>query len=326
MTSPRHAESTAQGRYYTHPKTGQKLISVTNALSVAVAKPALVPWAAKATAEAAVDALPRLIATSRDADDCRTKRGSRARASDDCLVCHACVIREIKRAPAIVRDKASDLGSRIHELAEAHALGRSIAWEDGDDEAEPFVKQYRRFLADYDVDLARDFESAELTVAHPSAGYAGTLDILARLKLDGYIAGQGVKPTAEGEPRGLWLIDIKTSKTRPSTSVYGENALQLTALRDATEMWLPDDTIARFDLPIVGAAVLNLRASTYELIPVPSGTPERNAWRGVLATAHWMHAVGEGIEKGEHRPVTPTGQSKAKATRATRGTKAKGAA
>ena len=51
MTSPRHAESTAKGRYYTHPVTGQRLVSVTNAISVGMAKPALVPWAAKVTAE-----------------------------------------------------------------------------------------------------------------------------------------------------------------------------------------------------------------------------------------------------------------------------------
>lgn len=58
MTNPKHAHATDRGRYYTRPGTGEQLISVTNVLSEAVSKPALVPWAAKMTAEAAWDSSP----------------------------------------------------------------------------------------------------------------------------------------------------------------------------------------------------------------------------------------------------------------------------
>ena len=61
MTSPVHAHDTDNGRYYTHPQTGEQLVSITNVLS-SIAKPALVPAAVKITAETAADLVPLLVA------------------------------------------------------------------------------------------------------------------------------------------------------------------------------------------------------------------------------------------------------------------------
>ena len=98
MTSPRHAESTAKGRYYTHPVTGQRLVSVTNAISVGMAKPALVPWAAKVTAEHVMDHLPAIVA------GCRTDRDA--------------TLREIKAQVTVARDKAAaNKGGRPSETS-----------------------------------------------------------------------------------------------------------------------------------------------------------------------------------------------------------------
>jgi hypothetical protein len=300
MTSPRHAEATALGRYYTHPETGEQLISVTNALSVGCAKPALVPWAAKIAAEYAMDQLPSLVARSRteNREDLR---------------------KEISRQVTVARDKAADFGSRVHALAEAHVLGTTLPEEDGDDEAMAFVAQYERFLKDFDIDVNDHVESVELTVANPRLGYAGTLDLLQWLKLDGFVQGMGVRSVDDAH-RALWLNDIKTSLTRPATSVYGEYALQLTALRRCTEMWLPDDTVVPMVKGIKGAAVLNLRRNTYELVPVPTGEPEWQAFQGCLALAKWMHGTGADISKGEFRPITPAGTAKPKRGRATKTT------
>lgn len=292
MTSPRQAEATAQGRYYTRPgDDAATLISVTNVLSVGCAKPALVPWAAKIAAEYAIENQGALMVKS------RTDRDG--------------AIKDIKAQVTVARDKAADLGSRIHALADAHVTGQQLPPQDGDDEARKYLAQYLRFLEDFGVDPEKHIEAAELTVAHPSQGWAGTLDLLARLPLDGYITGQAVKPAPDHQ-RGLWLIDLKTSATRPATSVYGEHALQLTALRTAEEAWLPDGSIIPMPRGITGVAVLNLRARTYELIPLPSGDPERQAWQGCLALAKWMHGPGHAINTGEHRPVTPKGAAKPK--------------
>lgn len=296
MTSPRHAEATAQGRYYNHPTTGDRLISVTNALSVGCAKPALVPWAAKIVAVEAIEQLPILTHRLRT-EDPETVR------------------KDLSRSVTVARDKAADMGSRVHALAEAHVLGVELPYEDGDDDCAPFVEQLLKFFTDFDVDFQRDVEATELTVAYPGLGYAGTLDLLCRLPLDGYIPGTPSKRVDDPTKRGLWLIDYKSSLTRAATSVYGEYALQLTALRRAREAWTPDGAIVPMPKGITGTAVLNLRRRTYELIPLPSGDAEWSAFQGCLAIAKWMHGTGADVAKGEHRPITPTGKAKAKRTR-----------
>jgi hypothetical protein len=297
MTSPRHSEATALGRFYTRPGSGEKLISVTNALSTAMAKPALVPWAAKIVAEYTLDHLPQIVARS------RTDRDG--------------VLQHLKSQVTVARDKAADLGSRIHALAEAHATGQQVAWQDGDDECAPYVDQYVRFLTDFDVDLQRDVIAAEMTVADPHLGVAGTLDLIVMLPIGVEHTGKGLTfyQLPDGE-RHAFLIDLKTSATRPSTSVYGEYALQLAALRDMSEAWMPDGSIE--PMPRVsGCAVLNLRRSAYALIPLPFTDAERKAWRGVVTVAKWSHSTGKDINGGEYRPVTPAGASKPKQTRKT---------
>lgn len=283
MTNPKYADATDQGRYYNHPggdERRQHLISVTNAISVGINKPALVPWAAKITAEKAVDLLPRYVAAGR-VPACSPKR-----VADECGQCIPCLIKETKREVNVVKEKASDLGTRIHDHADAHVTGRQI---EHDEEVEPYLEQYLRFLADFGVDLARDVEAAELTVAHTSLGYAGTLDLLLHLTL--------------GEQRRLCLIDIKTSAKRPAGSVYDEYALQATGLKRATEVWLPNGEIA----PMPRAAdcfVLNLRTNTYALLPLPSGPREWQAFGSVVKTAKWLHTK----PVAQARPIGPDGQ------------------
>lgn len=306
MTSPRHAEATALGRYYTHPVTAESLISVTNVLSVGCAKPALVPWAAKVVAEHSWDLLPRMVSALR-VKDC----GAGAKREQACRRCRDCLTRDLKGQVTVARDKASDLGSRVHHLAEHHVLGTTVAPEEGDDIAHLYLEQYLKFIEHWGIDLATDVEAVEVTVANPRLGYAGTLDLIVRLPLDGYLPGQGAKPLKDGE-KSLWLVDLKTSETRAATSVYGEYALQLAALRHATEVWLPDDTTTRMVASIRGAAVLNLRRKSFELIPLPTGKPEFDAFAGSLALAKWMHGTGHDIAGGEYRPITLSGAAKPK--------------
>lgn len=299
MTSPRHAESTALGRYYTRPGTGEQLISVTNVLSVSCAKPALVPWAAKVCAEWSIEHLGRLFKTARI-------------SPDD-------AIREIKAQVTVARDHAADLGSAVHHAAERKALGVEPLftgeYAEYEQAAMPFVEQLLQFWADFGIDVEQHIEATEMTVAHPALGYAGTLDVLMWLPLEQDHDGK-VHATADGERR-LWLIDYKSSATRAATSVYGEYALQLAGLRWATEMWLPNDTVEEFKLPIAGTAVLNLRAKKYELVPLPTWKAEKEAFLACLTHAKWAHTTGHDITRGEYRPVTPAGRAKPKRTRKT---------
>jgi len=161
MTSPKRAIDTGDtGRYYTHPETGELLISVTNVLSEAMAKPALVPWAAKASNDAAWDALPRMVAALRRPKDCKpsAREISQMRAVGDdwtpCGRCMPCLTREVKGAHKLIAEKASDLGTRIHAHADAHITGASLPH---DEEVETYLGQYLRFLDDFGVDDVQRF-------------------------------------------------------------------------------------------------------------------------------------------------------------------------
>lgn len=299
MTSPKQAHDTDQGRYYTHPVTGEQLVSITNVLD-SLSKPALVPWAAKITAEKAVDMLPLLVASAL-VPKCKPKR-----VADECGRCTQCVVNTIKREVKVVRETAADLGTRVHDHAEAHLTGRALM---RDEEVQPFLAQYLRFLDDFDIDITKHIEAAELTVANPPLGLAGTLDVMAYLRLDGYAPGTAVKQLP-GDKRALWIYDIKTSLSKPADVLYREQPLQLAAQRHCVEAWLPDGSVVPMPKGIRGAAILNLRTDGYEFIPVPSGDPEWNAYKGLLTGTHWLH---QDVVKGL-RPVHPSGRSKATKT------------
>lgn len=300
MTNPKYAGDTDHGRYYTHPEhPGRHFISITNVLD-SIAKPALVPWAAKVTAEKALDLMPQMVAAAL-VKPCKPKR-----VADECGTCLDCLHKTTKREVKVVRDTAADLGTRVHDHAEAHLTGRQL---ERDDEVAPFLAQYLRFLADFEVDLTRDVEAAELTVCHPQHNYAGTLDLAIRLRLDGNLSG--VKPRKlPGEARSLWIIDIKTSSTKPVDALYDEQPLQLAAQRNAKEAWLADGSIVPMP-KAKGAAILNLRKDGYAFIPVPSGPAEFTAFRGFITGQTWLHAD----HSKACTPITPTGRAATGTTR-----------
>lgn len=303
MTSPKQAHDTDQGRYYTHPITGEQLVSITNVLD-SLSKPALVPAAVKITAEAAANMVPQLVASAL-ITACKPKR-----VADECGKCTPCLVKTIKRQYKLVWEHAADTGTRVHDHAEAHLTGREVPF---DEEVEPFLGQYLRFLDDFEIDITKHIEAAELTVANPPLGLAGTLDVMAYLRLDGYVPGYAVKQLA-GDKRRLWIYDIKTSLTKPADTLYREQPLQLTAQRHCTEAWLPDGSVVPMPKGVVGAAILNLRTDSYEFIPVPSGDPEWTAYKGLLAGTHWLH---QDAVKGL-RPVHPSGRAKPATTKTTR--------
>jgi hypothetical protein len=270
VTNPRHAHDTDRGRYYRHPLTGQQLVSVTNVLSTCVAKQALIPWAAKITAEFAIENLPTIA------------RRLRTEPLDD-------VRKDISRQVTVARDKAGDLGTRVHDGAERHVLGTYTPGSDPD--VEPYVQQYLAWLDAWGVDITEHVEATEITVADPGHGYAGTADLRVRLPLKGFIDGKVIR-CEPGEDWQPWLIDFKSSATRAAGSGYDEYVLQLAALRYAKELWLPDDTVTRLP-PVAGAAVLNLRTRSHAFIPVDAGPEAHRAFLALLHGAQWLHGRGK---------------------------------
>lgn len=277
MTAPLHARDIrGRGRYYgacsdTCPFGDALLISVTNAQGV-INKPALPPSAAKITAAAAWELLPAMVATSR-----QTENGpngcDRKRVADRCGTCRFCVTSAIKAAYRQEWEAKAELGTRIHAHAHAHVLGGAIAY---DEEVEPFLDQYLRFLEEWRIDLDKHVEAAETTIVDRGNGYAGTGDIWLQL------------PTGPRGRRQLYLVDIKTSLTKPADTVYTDQVLQLAGLRYAPKAILPDDT--EVDVPaFAGAALLNLRQDSYALIPLPADQTAHAAFVNAVGLQTFLH-------------------------------------
>ncbi|MFJ3097401.1 hypothetical protein [Streptomyces hydrogenans] len=253
MTQPRHARDTERGRYYSDPAGGPDLVSVTNVLGTGVAKPALVPWAVKLTAEWAVDNRSEIA---------RRASGDREQ-----------LLKDIKAVHRDARDRAADLGTRVHDRAEKMALQAPFA---ADPEVDPYARQLTVFWKRWGVDLDQHIVAAEITFIHRRLGYAGTGDCMLYL------------PTGPRRRMELWLIDYKTSSTRPASSVYPEHALQLAALRYSEAVLLPDDTDGPVP-PIERAGILNLRQRSHALVPMPADRRAHRAFRGALETTKWLH-------------------------------------
>lgn len=132
------------------------LWSVTTIIG-ALDKPALVPWCAIKTAEAAVDQekawKSRLEHEGRDAaiDYLKAARFRRARGARS----------------------ATELGTAVHAACEHMAIYGSWRQEDlADTELRPFLIQFERFLNEFQP----EYIAAEVTVFSPTFGYAGTCD------------------------------------------------------------------------------------------------------------------------------------------------------
>jgi len=126
---------------------GTEYPSVTSILGAVVAKPGLISWAAKVSAEAAVDAyIAGALSTA--------------------------AIAEGKRAPTAGRDAGGARGSDVHRVL--HHLGLGIDLPSVGAAAEPYVAS----LCAWWETAKPEPVAAEATVVSKSHGYAGTLDAI----------------------------------------------------------------------------------------------------------------------------------------------------
>jgi hypothetical protein len=142
---------TAKSHYY-KDGNGQRIPGVTTVLGDGIPKPALINWAANATAEYAVDnwdALTELQPSAR--------------------------LKELQGARYAVTDKAKKKGTVVHGYAERLVKGEKV---DGvPDELRGHVEAYVRFLDEFEVEPI----IVEASIVNYRYGYAGTLDLIAEL-------------------------------------------------------------------------------------------------------------------------------------------------
>lgn len=151
FTAPaRRIDKMAFGKptHYYEDANGKRIPGVTTILNEGLPKPALINWAANATAEAAVNRWDEL-----------TDMGPADR------------LKILKAARYEDRDQAAKRGTEVHDLAEKLMLGQEVTVPD---ELRGHVEAYVRFLDDWQPEPVL----TEVTVVNYTHGYAGTLDMI----------------------------------------------------------------------------------------------------------------------------------------------------
>lgn len=261
-------------RWYIHPTTGERFISVTTVLGN-IAKFGFTPWAAKLAATAAFDRLPQLVRASRRPVCNLTK------TNDACGACRDCLTYWLADRHNQVRDDAADLGVKLHDVAESDALfGEGVHI---DEDVRPFVEQYRRWVAAYQP----EFLASEMTVISRKWGYAGTLDAITRI---------AAMPKPLEHLNGLPTCnDWKTSK-----SVDICKGWQVVAYANADAVLMPDG----MELPmpeIKGGLIVHIRPDKVQMREVYLTDQNFQSFVHMLRVVEGLSA---GLNTVLSRPVT----------------------
>jgi hypothetical protein len=157
VTQPALAITRPDGyRVYRHPRTGEEVPSITTVLKHAIAKPALISWAAKMAAQYAAENWDELESLPPDVK-----------------------VERIRYAHAQARDAAADTGDAVHEVIDAWSKGAPC--DPPDKTTAPFMRQFTDFL----FECNPQFLENEVTLWSRKHSYAGTADWIA--EIDGQI-------------------------------------------------------------------------------------------------------------------------------------------
>jgi len=221
-----------RNHWYEDVDTGQRVPGVTSIIDKGLPKPALINWAANATAEAAIDRWDELAELTPSVR-----------------------LKTLQGARYAVKDAAANRGTAVHNLAEKLVNGERVTVPE---EIAGHVESYVRFLDDFDVRPIL----VERTVHSARHGYCGTFDLIAEL-----LDTDDPEPDPEQRRRMTLLLDIKTNRS----GIFGDIALQLAAYRFA-DVWIDEDEGTENEMPMVdGCAGIHVRADGYSLIPVEAG-------------------------------------------------------
>ena len=225
---------------------------VTTILRVLDKSDALMSWAARQTAEAAL---------SLYAD------GSLASMLNS--VGNDGTIKALTSRSSWQRDEAAQLGTEVHRLADDHINGRGY---DPEGRAEPIRKRVEAY-ADWWQASGWTLRLSEAMVVRPTdgtpiLGWGGTFDLLAK--------------DADGR---TVLADIKTGK-----GVYREAVLQLAAYGLATLVQFTDGKV--YPLPAIDRyVILHVTLDGVREVEVSVGTAEHMAFLACLDLHHWAESM-----------------------------------
>lgn len=246
-------------RFYVSPHDGDvKYPGVTSIVGM-LPKPFLTFWAAKMTAEAAVDnldAVRSIAANDRDG-----------------------AVDYLKGSHRRYTKARADVGSMAHDAFERMMNGEHVGHVHPD--ISRHVRNFSEFMAAVNPELVR----AEDVAWSDTHEYAGSFDAILRVWLDE--AGMPT-PDRSGTPHVI-MVDYKTSK-----SVYPDVALQMSAYAHADKILDPEGgevPMPEFD----GAAVLHVTESTWSFRPVDTSTRVFSHFLSLRETFRWDREVSKTV-------------------------------
>jgi hypothetical protein len=235
---------------------GKAYPGVTGILKVIDKSDALMSWAARQTAEAAVDMAIK---------DVREDEGAYITALNQLVntVGKEGTIKALTSRSSWKRDEAAQLGTAVHGYADDHINGRPIP-----DDLPEIQRDYVAVYADWWKASGWTVRTSEAYLIHTAHGYGGTLDLLCRDR-DGRTV----------------LADIKTGK-----GVYSEAVLQLAAYGAAELIQTPAGAL--FPMPAVDRyAILHVTKDGVREIEVSIGNLELLAWGAAIDLHSWWQTI-----------------------------------
>jgi hypothetical protein len=239
-----------------------KVPGITSVIGV-MDKPALVGWAKRETAIAAVRNWPALRAMMEQYPP-----------GDGDLAYHPAVS-FLKATPGFQRDSAADIGTRVHAIAEAVQKGEKPVIAD---DVVPFAEAYiRDFLEPFKPKShplyieAMVYDSGASGLCLP---YGGTMDLFCEIS---------------GE---TWLLDFKTNRS----GAYAETALQLAAGRYAEFIGRPGDP-KKYPVPKVDrCGVVWVRPEGAQLIEYQVTPQEQQAFYACRLIWQWVNGRSKDVK------------------------------
>jgi hypothetical protein len=236
---------------------GQWYPGVTEILKVIDKSGALMTWAARQTAEAALSLYDY---EGMDREDAAGADGLGALMA---VVGREGTVKALTARANWTRDEAASLGSAVHNLADELVSGRPLSVES------PLAHEYAKGYADWWAASGWRLRLSEAVVVHPDVGYGGTFDLLAYDR-DGRTV----------------LADIKTGK-----AVYKEAILQLCAYGMAP-LVSPMGGDRVYPMPIPDRyAVIHVTKDGVREVCIDVGQAERMAFLDCVDLHRWLASV-----------------------------------
>jgi hypothetical protein len=225
---------------------------VTSILKVIDKSDALMSWAARQTAEAAIRLAGEMMPMNQTALTALLES-----------VGPEGTIKALTSRSSWKRDEAAALGTAVHGYADDHINGRPIP-----DDLPAIQRDYVTVYEDWWKAAGWTVRTSEAYLVHTAHAYGGTLDLLCRDR-DGRTV----------------LADIKTGK-----GVYSEAVLQLAAYGNAELIQTPAGDL--FPMPAVDRyAILHVTKDGVREIEVSIGALELLAWGAAIDLYQWHRTV-----------------------------------